>query len=399
MPVTVTQRRQAIEIAISEMTFGIEIECYIPQSVALTVGSYFNGAQVPGLPAGWVAKTDGSLIQNFPGTKGVEFVSPVLKGADGLRQVFQVCRQLRACGCRINGSCGFHVHIGWTLPTDTAAGMAKICNLVWTVANLEGAIYAATGTKARERGTYSRSVKANYRVLEMDKAETLRAVPFDRIESMNLALSPRYHVLNLQTLLSRPGYGYKPTVEFRPFSATLNPHKMTAFIRLCLAIVGKAQAMKRRGNRFRCVAPGVPDPGLDEREHAFQGRRFEQMLRGTGRGRAPDDGGVHSGIEAAGGQIRYRPVGAIGGPGTHMGPGPRRLEINRNRKRSVPGRGRKDRRKCVPFLDSSHERTSGSTWTPSGPWSAGTCRGGPTRSGSPGSTVRGGYATTNSRGT
>jgi hypothetical protein len=246
MPVTVTQRRQAIEIAISEMTFGIEIECYIPQSVALTVGSYFNGAQVPGLPAGWVAKTDGSLIQNFPGTKGVEFVSPVLKGADGLRQVFQVCRQLRAWGCRINGSCGFHVHIGWTLPTDTAAGMAKICNLVWTVANLEGAIYAATGTKARERGTYSRSVKANYRVLEMDKAETLRAVPFDRIESMNLALSPRYHVLNLQTLLSRPGYGYKPTVEFRPFSATLNPHKMTAFIRLCLAIVGKAQAMKRR---------------------------------------------------------------------------------------------------------------------------------------------------------
>src|SRR4051812_18406587 len=130
----------------SEITFGIEIETTIPAG-SIPVGGYSNGLPIVALP-GWTAKHDGS-IRRSRGRQGCEFVSPVLKGAEGIRQVNAAVAYIKSIGGRVNASCGVHVHVGFN-KSDAVANE----KLVTLVANFEKAIYATTGTRSREQGNY-----------------------------------------------------------------------------------------------------------------------------------------------------------------------------------------------------------------------------------------------------
>jgi len=198
----------------NEMTFGIEIECTIPAAVAPTVGGYHNGIQIQALPTGWNAQRDGS-IQASAGYVGVEVVSPILKGADGTRQIKLVCAWLKSVGAKVNRSTGLHVHVGFDRQNDK-----QLAKLVTIVANLEKAIYASTGTKSREQGHYCQSVQ---------RSQSHRDGELQRVS--------RYHVLNVQT--------GRPTIEFRAFAGTTNLVKIMSHVRFCLAIVEKSLKVKR----------------------------------------------------------------------------------------------------------------------------------------------------------
>ena len=56
-----------------ELTFGIEIETIPPDSAVqehgLRIGPYRRGIQVPYLPAGWKAESDGSINNGHGGHK------------------------------------------------------------------------------------------------------------------------------------------------------------------------------------------------------------------------------------------------------------------------------------------------------------------------------------------
>lgn len=201
----------------NDLTFGIEFETTIPIG-AVPVGSYTNGAQVPGLPVGWVAKSDGS-IHAGRGRQGCEFVSPVLRGSDGVKQVLQVLVALNAMGAKVNSSTGLHVHVGWSADEQALARLLSI------VSNSETAIFASTGTKAREQGHWCRGVR-RYGSKE---------------QAMTTARTSRYHVLNVTNL----GAGRKQTVEFRAFAGTLNAAKVLGYIRLCLGLVEQALKANR----------------------------------------------------------------------------------------------------------------------------------------------------------
>lgn len=205
----------------SELTFGIEIETTIPTGL-IPVGPYGAGYQVEWLPAGWKASGDSS-IRVSPGRRACEFVSPVLKGADGIRQVLTVLRELNARGAKVNASCGLHVHVGFD-----ASNRAALQRLITLAANFEKAIYATTGTKNRERGSYARGVQA------LGNAASVQ----------DQARHDRYRAINLQNLLS----GEQPTVEFRAFGGTLNATKIIGYVRMCLAIVERAIKAKRVTN-------------------------------------------------------------------------------------------------------------------------------------------------------
>jgi len=204
--------------ALSEMTFGVEIETIAPTSAiqaGLDVGGYHHGIQVPYLPAGWKAERDGSIDASAGGYP-CEIVSPILRGAAGLAEVAQVARTLADHGHRVNASCGVHVHVGWSRSLPAA----KLARLITIAAYLEAGLYAITGTKSRERGRYCGGVRKDGN----DKA----AKPIlDR---------DRYHALNL-TNLAR---GTRDTVEFRVFSGTLNPVKLVGWVQVCLGIVERA---------------------------------------------------------------------------------------------------------------------------------------------------------------
>ncbi len=194
----------------SEITFGIEIETTLPGHDTTPIGGYHRGTQVPYLPAGWKAERDASIKPQAPGRKGCEFVSPCLRGSEGLEQVMHAVDAINERGARVNHTCGLHVTVGFN---GDAAALARLVSLV---GNHEKGIYAATGTKRRERNMYAKKIKT-YGSHDHAKANCER---------------DRYHGLNL-THLARG----RNRVEFRFFAASLNKTKVAAYIMMCVGLV------------------------------------------------------------------------------------------------------------------------------------------------------------------
>jgi hypothetical protein len=212
-------------VNVHDLTFGVELEVTLPVGTC-AVGGYHAGVQVPQLPAGWKAERDSSIHADT-GFMAAEIVSPVLKGADGLRQLKAVCDWLNSVGAKVNRSTGFHVHVGFN-----ARDLRSLRKLVCLVANFEKALFAATGTHSREEGCYCRGIQEDH-----DFVTAFWATCVARPELCR----DRYHVLNIANLL-RHG---KPTVEFRVFAGTTNAVKAIGYVRLCLAIVEKALSMRK----------------------------------------------------------------------------------------------------------------------------------------------------------
>jgi hypothetical protein len=200
----------------AEMTFGVEFEVCIPNATAVIIGRYHHGMQVRELPTGWTAQNDTSIHPPV-GYKAVEIVSPVLKGAEGLQQVVAVCKWLQAVGAKVNQTTGFHVHIGFDKNNQAA-----LKRLVATFANHEKAIYAITGTRARENNTYCRSVLQSADIKHVHK----HGLP---------SYLNRYFLLNIANLIGR-----MPTVEFRAFAGTTSETKAIGYIRVALGFVERA---------------------------------------------------------------------------------------------------------------------------------------------------------------
>jgi len=208
----------------NEMTFGVEIETIAPDSAVrndgLVIGGYHRGIQVPYLPTGWKAERDGSIQTNGNG-HACEIVSPILRGAEGLAQVAEVLRTLEAKGHRVNASCGVHVHVGWKRDWPAEA----LARLVTITAYCERGLYAITGTKSRERGTYCGGVR------KYGNGKDAKPV-LDR---------NRYHALNLTNL----AHGTRETVEFRVFSGSTSATKVCGWIQVCLGLADRAINGKR----------------------------------------------------------------------------------------------------------------------------------------------------------
>ena len=105
---------------VSNRGFGIELKMFggIPQQVAraltaagvTTMSEDYNH----NTRTHWKIVTDGS-IRDSRGClieTGMELVSPILYGEDGLRQIRLVCEVLNRLQLRVNQSTGFHVHHG-----------------------------------------------------------------------------------------------------------------------------------------------------------------------------------------------------------------------------------------------------------------------------------------------
>ncbi len=185
---------------VEDITFGVEIETTLPRGT-LAVGPHGHGCDIPAL-TGWKADRDPS-IRARNGQEACEFVSPVLKGSEGLKQLLADLAVIRGLGAKVNTSCGLHVHVG--IDKNDAELTARLITLV---SNFEKAIYASTGTKRRERSRWCNGLN------HYGDAETAR----------QSGQYSRYHVANLAT-------GTKPTVEFRAFAATLDAVKLSIVVR------------------------------------------------------------------------------------------------------------------------------------------------------------------------
>lgn len=206
-----------------DIAFGIEFETTLPSSDTTPIGPYHRGWQVGWLPSGWKVEGDSS-IRPTGNRKGAEFVSPKLVGAAGLAEVENAIDKINEHGGRVNESCGLHITVTWN---GDAAALARLISLV---GNHEKALFAATGTKTRERGVdgrcYAKGIK-NYGDKDAAKARCDH---------------DRYHALNL-THLARGAN----RIEFRLFAGTLNKVKVAAYLQMVLGLVELAQ------NSTRCL--------------------------------------------------------------------------------------------------------------------------------------------------
>ncbi len=209
-----------------DYTFGIEVELMISnESInrhGLRIGAYHNGIQVPFLPRGWKAERDAS-IQASPGYQACEIVSPVLKGEAGILEVIEVLKKLNELNCKVSSCCGVHCHVGW----DETWGADVLARLISITSYLEGGLFAITGSKKRERGTYCKGIRKHG-----DAPKAKEKISPDRYNALNIS--------NLANTRSR-----QRTVEFRVFSGSTSATKIVGWIQCCLGIVERAVNSKR----------------------------------------------------------------------------------------------------------------------------------------------------------
>ena len=205
----------------------------------MSIGTYRQPEQVRGCPEGWMSKTDSSILPSIS-YKGVEIVSPVLQGLDGIKQIEQTTNKLQALGAVSNASCGFHVHVG--LPQkcyqngvrNKEATRQFVRNLVSWTGRYELALYASTGNITRVGNIFCKSVQEKY---ALDQLWDKNGVMY--LENNFREHNERYNVLNVINLFD----SYRPdTIEFRVFAGTVELIKMIANIQIALGMVRKAQS-------------------------------------------------------------------------------------------------------------------------------------------------------------
>lgn len=206
--------------------FGIEIEM-LCNSYAVQSG--LNDANVAYDYLGYYTHTNGNRVFQFKtdssilsdehttrGFNGIECVSPVLNGKDGLSQVKACCKVLEATDAQVNKSTGFHVHI-------STSGMNNewFSNVFANYAHLEGLIDSFMARSRRaNNNSYCRSVIGK----GLDNCHTIEGV------QSTLGYN-RYHKINPMA------YDSHSTIEFRQHQGTVNYTKIENWVHFCAKLI------------------------------------------------------------------------------------------------------------------------------------------------------------------
>ena len=188
--------------------FGVELECVAPAGAS--VESTTSLLRSNGY-SDWRCVYDGSLSG-----RGVEAVSPVLRGEAGLEQLTRVCALLKDNGYTVNRSCGTHVH-----HEIRDLDLPAIKRFARSWANNQHLIDGLVSDS--RRGSRDPSYCGTFRASDADRVESLENIAHfrgDRYKTLNFASYARYG-----------------TVEVRQHQGTLNAAKLTQWIRFAQAMI------------------------------------------------------------------------------------------------------------------------------------------------------------------
>jgi hypothetical protein len=232
-----------------DTTFGIEIECYLPEggssgTLANAVSARI-GKPVVAEPYNhqnrhhWKIVSDGSLGDY---ARGVELVSPILPGSnESLAEIEKVVRAIADFGCSVSKRCGLHVHVGIQNACEEGEGMPNgrvplkmMKRLLKLYAIYEPVIDSVMPPSRRaNQNQYCRSM-TSISPAAIDAAMNIDAMLRLGGSSSTQGLG-RYVKLNLYAFTK-----YK-TAEFRQHAGTLEPSKTRFWILTCLRMVAAAR--------------------------------------------------------------------------------------------------------------------------------------------------------------
>ena len=229
--------------------FGIDLEMFVSggQSVVARAlreegldaqvmgwGEHTNGPNT-----NWHVTTDGSLGSY---STGVEVVSPILKGDEGMEQIRKVTIALEKVNARVNKETGFHVHV-------EARGMLNDVKwaktLVQMYSKYEHVIDAfMPASRKRNNAYYANTMVQNshmkswFKTLDESKDDR-NARNFWRSHFTH-GSNGKYHKVNFAPLWSQE------TVEFRQHSGTVEFNKISAWVKTVIALVENSDRNKER---------------------------------------------------------------------------------------------------------------------------------------------------------
>ena len=229
---------------LSGFTFGGEFELLLPRTSEVTDNEDVRNTYVNGYhshntcPTNWLpefngksthCERDGSVRTTREGYSGVEFVTPPLKGAEGIQYLCDIADRFREEKCKVNRSCGLHLHVG----LKGIVGNAKVDDVVAFLAqlnkmvlNFQDGLYAQTGTR-RDRNDYCKRHKKNENLMSVAKDIANKPKGSkDRNDYCRIwDMAERYRCVNLRNL-HRGMNAPTATLEFRFPAGTLNKDKI-----------------------------------------------------------------------------------------------------------------------------------------------------------------------------
>lgn len=190
------------------------------------------------LDSQWQVTQDASINGEMP----LEIVSPILYGEKGLAEVIDVINILNKFECRVNNTCGFHVH--WDASDFTGDNLLSLLKFYtkfeWTIDGL---------VAESRRYNNCRHAQTLWKEADLDWVDQLgenklavtvasNFQEFYGLENTDTIPSARHHKVNICSLLK-----YN-TVEFRQHHGTLCWQEAVDWIMLTQLMVNKAKETK-----------------------------------------------------------------------------------------------------------------------------------------------------------
>ncbi len=234
------------------ITFGVELETTIPVTAGIIVGAYHIGTTVrvgadtaTNLPINaptfdgnhWKAERDGS-IRVIPGRVACEFVSPVLRGGEGVEHLLQFVEWANAIGANVNGSCGCHITVGVAsiIGTNDPQAMSEYGRKLAHIARWHAmSLYGQTGT-GRHLNRYSHALSDEVGTL-VRQMESNRSPERKSVAARQCGRG----MINFQKLFTHG------VIEFRVFAGTLNRHKLLHHLATVLGLCLRASELECLG--------------------------------------------------------------------------------------------------------------------------------------------------------
>lgn len=213
-----------------ELKFGVEIEFFGANYVTVIEKLRAAGISVADFNgythkviAQWKVTTDCSVTGSNTGlSKGLELVSPILYGDEGLDELAKVYEVLNSCRAKVDKSCGTHVH--FDINDFTVQNCKNFLNLYY---NYQGVINYLVPQSRRTNEYCKILTKGTLVDINKDYVRSIRDIAY--------TMDTRYMTVNLQSYVK---YG---TIEIRQHGGTTEFEKMEAWIILMYQLLDVAK--------------------------------------------------------------------------------------------------------------------------------------------------------------